>query len=364
MIEDRCNDGHTSAMSGIEGLDRLLETARQPALQELRALLSKVLPRHRSGARLIGEQMLLRSRVHRLRFEIDGQPHSVIAKHFRSNRAQRERSALVRWLPSAGFDAHVPVLLGTAAENSGKCIWHVYEDLGDWTLDRGPFEADRVRAAVELVARVHARFARHRMLGEVRMLGSDFGPGFFSACIRDAANALRAVRPPAVALSEENLALRDRLLRRLDALEREQHFRAAAMAEAGGVETLAHGDLWTKNIMVLPPDQGSRPVILIDWDHVGVGPVVYDLSVLLLRFDRDRRPWVLDLYRAALGREAGWRLPDPDRLNQLFETCEYARLANALLWPAIVASGPSGAWAFEQMAEVERWFEALQPVLS
>jgi hypothetical protein len=94
-----------------------------------------------------------------------------------------------------------------------------------------------------------------------------------------------------------------------------------------------------------------------------VGPVIYDLSTLLLRFDTDRRPWVLDLYRAAVGREAGWQLPDRDRLNRVFETCEYARLANALLWPAIAASDPSPTWAFEDMAEIERWFEMLRPVL-
>jgi Ser/Thr protein kinase RdoA (MazF antagonist) len=165
-------------------------------------------------------------------------------------------------------------------------------------------------------------------------------------------------------LSAENLALRDRLLRRLERLQGEQDLRAATIAELGGVETLVHGDLWTKNVMVLAPDRdGRRSALLIDWDHVGVGPVAYDLSVLLLRFDRDRRPWVLDLYRAAVEREAGWRLPDSDRMNQMFKTCELARLANSLLWPAISASEPSGAWAFETMAEIERWFESLQPVL-
>ena len=350
-------------MLDIDGLDRLLATAQQPALHELRRLLPEVLPRHRASARFVGEQMLLNSRVHRLRFEIDDQPHSIVVKHFGTRRALRERSAIVRWLPSAGFGAHVPALLGTVAARNGKFVWHVYEDLGDSTLDRGAFDPDRVRAAVDLIARVHVRFAGHRMLGEVRTFGGEFGPWFYGVCVRDAANALRSLR--AADLSADNLALRDRMLRRLDGLQQQQHVHAAAMAELGGVETLVHGDLWTKNIVVLAPDGGGRrPALLIDWDHVGVGPVAYDLSVLLLRFDRDQRPWVLDRYRAAVEREAGWRLPDSERMNQMFEICELSRLAHTLLWPAIAASEPAGAWAFEKMAEIEQWFETLQPVLA
>lgn len=334
----------------------------EPGLSELRELLRQVLACQ--GARRLSAQKLIRERVYRLRFEVDGQPRSVVAKRFTPDRATRERAAITRWLPAAGLGAHVPKLLGTAAERSGCWLWHVYEDLGDCSLAHGGFDPDRARAAVELIAHIHVRFAGHRVLGEARLLGGELGAGFFGACIRDAASALRAVGPPAVRLSTERLALRDRLLRRLDALGREERARAATMAEGDEVETLLHGDLWTGNIMVpLPESGGRRPVGLIDWDHAGVGPVVYDLSTLLVHFDAARRSWILDTYRAAIGREAGWQLPDRARLNELFETCEYARLANALTWPAIAASEPSPEWAFEDLAKIERWFERLQPVL-
>jgi hypothetical protein len=351
-------------MAGVDGFDELLETAHQPGLHALRGLLRRVLARYGSSARLVGEQKLLRSRVYRLRFVVDGQPRSVIAKRFQPDRALRERVALTRWLPAAGLGAHVPALLGTAAESTGHWIWHVYEDLGDWGLDRGPFDPARIEAAIDLIARFHVRFAGHRLLGEIRSSGGNLGAGFFSACVHDAATALRAVCPPTVDLSPEHWALRDRLLRRLEVLEQERHVRTVTMAEAGAVETLLHGDLWSCNVMVLPPDGGGlRPVRIIDWDHAGVGPIVYDLSTLLTQFDLEKRPMVLDLYRAAVAREVRWQLPDNDRLNHLFETCEYARLANALLWPAIAASEPSPAWAFEDMATIERWFESLEPVL-
>lgn len=350
-------------MTTIDGLDGLLEKARQPALSELRGLLQQVLAGYGSGARLVEEQKLRRSRVYRLRFEVDGQSHSVIAKRFWPSRGLRERAALTRWMPAVGLGAHVPKLLGTAAENTGRLTWHVYEDAGDWTLDRGSFDPDRVRDAIELIAQVHVRFAGHRLLGEIRA-GGDRGANFFAACVRDAANALRSLRPPAVDLSAENLALRDRLLLRLDALQREQLSRTADMIELGGVDTFLHGDLWLGNVMVLPPNGGGhRPVLMIDWDHAGVGPVIYDLSTLLVRFKPDRRLWVLDLYRAAVRRQAGWELPDADRLNRVFETCEYARLANALIWPAIAAADLSPVGAFDDLAEIEQWFEKLQPVL-
>ena len=351
-------------MITVDGLDGLLATKHQPALPELRELLRQVLTGFGSGARLVQEQKLRRSRVQRLRFEVDGQSHSLIAKRFTASRGLRERAALTRWMPAIGLGAHVPRLLGAAAENTGRLIWHVYEDAGDWTLDSGPFDPDRVRNAVELIAKIHVRFAGHRLLAEIRS-GGDRGAGYLGACVRDAANALRFLRPPAVDVSAENLALCERLLRRLDALEGEQRSRAAEMAEIGGVETFLHGDLWLGNVMVMPPtDGGDRSVLMIDWDHAGVGPICYDLSTLLVRFKADRRPWVLDLYRAAVRREAGWELPDTDRLNRLFETCEYARLANVLIWPAIAAADPSSVESFEELAEIERWFEKLQPVLS
>ena len=351
-------------MITVDGLDELLATARQPALPELRGLLQQVLASHGSRARLVQEQKLRRSRVQRLQFEVDGRSHSLIAKRFWPSRGLRERAALTRWMPAVGLGAHVPKLLGTAAETTGRLTWHVYEDAGDWTLDRGPFDPDRVRDAIELIAQIHVRFAGHRLLGEIRA-GGDRGAGFFGACVRDAANALRSLRPPAVDLSAEDRALCERLLLRLDALHVEQRSRTAEMAEFGGVETFLHGDLWLGNVMVMPSNgSGVRSVLMIDWDHAGVGPIVYDLSTLLVRFKPDRRQWVLDLYRAAARREAGWELPDADRLNRLFETCEYARLANALIWPAIAAADLSPAGAFEELAEIERWFEKLQPVLS
>jgi thiamine kinase-like enzyme len=179
--------------------------------------------------------------------------------------------------------------------------------------------------------------------------------------VRDALRSLEALRPPRVELSAERLATRDRLRRRLEGLLGEQAYRAQLMAALGGPETLLHGDLWTTNVLAYPCGEGLE-VRLIDWDHVGVGPVCYDLSNLLSTSPAGHRPWILGRYRRVMG-ELGWRLPAPAELNRLFETAECGRLANCVIWPAIAAWESQADWAFERLAAVAEWFEGLQPVL-
>src|SRR5256885_9944571 len=72
----------------------------------------------------------------------------------------------------------------------------------------------------------------------------------------------------------------------------------------------------------------------INWDHAAVGPVSYDLSTFLYRFPKPERPWILEAYRRAVA-PAGWHLPPTWLLNVVFETAEYARYANRIIWPAV-----------------------------
>jgi len=70
----------------------------------------------------------------------------------------------------------------------------------------------------------------------------------------------------------------------------------------------------------------------------------------------------LDVYREETSR-GGWCLPPMPMLNFLFETAEYARLANRIIWPAIALVQDRAPWAWESLAEVDQWFEGLAPVL-
>ena len=132
------------------------------------------------------------------------------------------------------------------------------------------------------------------------------------------------------------------MLDRLWNLQDEIPERAQALSESGGPETLLHGDLWAINVFVIPTGEDWHPR-LIDWDHAGVGPTSYDLSTFLLRFPAQHRQWVLELYQEAV-LAGGWKLPAAEQLNFLFETHEYARFANRIIWPSIALTVDRAEW--------------------
>jgi Ser/Thr protein kinase RdoA (MazF antagonist) len=147
------------------------------------------------------------------------------------------------------------------------------------------------------------------------------------------------------------------------ALRDQEEMRAQSLADHGGPETLVHGDLWPKNVIVQSTADGLH-VRLIDWDRVGVGSFTYDLSTFLSRFPAADRMWILDSYRRAAER-AGWHLPAPADLNVLFSTAELARLTNRVIWPAIAVSQghTDRAWAFGELESIGDWIERDQPLL-
>ena len=54
------------------------------------------------------------------------------------------------------------------------------------------------------------------------------------------------------------------------------------------------------------------------------------------------------------------RLPADSGLTLLFATAEYARLANIVIWPALIAAEQGSAWAFQQLAAIEQWLEGVE----
>jgi thiamine kinase-like enzyme len=345
----------------IEGLDKVLEGYDHSGLTELRSLLRELLGSREAEGCLIEEQTLQPRalRVFRLRFLINSQTRQVIVKRLRPEIARRSELVEERWLPAVGMSNHGPALLGSVAEPGGNTVWHVYDDLGPYELDVNRFDREGVSAAIKLIARLHMQFARHPLLGEVRLHGCDLGIQFYDANVRDAAYALEACQA-----SPQQTPVLNHLLQRLSKLRKELPQRVQALEAWGGPETLLHGDLWSINVFVIPTGHGLH-VRLIDWDHASVGPASYDLSTFLLRLPPQERPWVLDLYRAEISR-VGWCLPPMPMLNFLFETAEYARLANRIIWPAIALVQDRAPWAWEALAEVDQWFEDFErsaPVL-
>jgi thiamine kinase-like enzyme len=303
----------------------------------------------------------LKSRVFRLRFEVGDRSRSLVVKRMPPEHARRNELAIRRWLPDLGLGDIVPGLLGLAAERSGRWVWHVYEDLGPWELDPQVPDRERVAAVVREIARLHARSVAQPVLAECRLHGQDSGIAFLVSSVRNAIHGLEQLRPQRLALSDGQAEVRDRLLDRLHRLRAEEPVRTRAIEDWGGPETLLHGDLWTTNTFAQPTPAGTR-VRIIDWDRAGVGPASYDLSTFLLRFAPERRLEIVELYREALA-EHGSELPGRRELNLLFESAECARYASRAVWPAIALLRDGAAWGFEELAQVEGWFAALEPVL-
>ena len=343
----------------IESINLLLNNKDQTGVAELQAVLQELLGKNAKG-RFLSEEMLLRSRVYRLKFEIEDTIRSFVVKRFTPSLAQLERNVVEKWLPQAGLSDNGPPLIGAAAEKSGKCIWHIYCDMGDSSLVNYIQDESIIREAIDLLAKVHTSFADHIILAECRMFGRNYDINFYSSCVVEAMRILEHVKRLAKDIRPSWLAILESLLQHLSLLFDMRSDREKIMAEYNGMETMVHGDLWTKNFLVQPTDSGVR-VLLIDWDHVGAGPVHYDLSTLLLRFTQKDRPKILDWYQDAIS-YMNWQLPGADILNSLFETAEYARLANATIWPAIAAGQGQPEWAFNDLIKIEGWFNDMEPV--
>jgi Phosphotransferase enzyme family len=300
------------------------------------------------------ERETLKQGVYRLLVEADGTPVRIVVKRVERSVAERVRRVLGHWLPAVGLSDGASPLLGVTSAAAGGRVWLVYRDLGGRSLGTDPPVKAEVAAALELVARLHRRFADHELLDECRRYGNDLGRGFYEASVRGALDALEAV-----AGSGPGSKAPASLLPRLKRLDAEASDRFALLEEWGGPATFLHGDLWTSNVVVLSGESGVR---LVDWDQCGVGYASYDLSAFLLRFPRSQRRWILAAYEAAT-RDASWPVASRYVLNQAYDTAERARLANCALWAGRAVHEGHVEWGVGRLAEIDQWLEALEPVV-
>ena len=348
-----------SAAASVDELRSTLEAREEPGVAELLEAMRPILPDAGAAEWASAELAPLKRRVYRLRVEGSHGARSVILKRTEPPIAHLNRLVAERWLPALRLGDHCAALIATAADRDGRWVWQIYEDLGDDTLERRS-DRPRVGATTDVIAELHGRGAGHALLPEVRQYGKDLGLAFFAANVGDAIRGLELLggeRAP-----RELRSLGDRLLRRIYPLSVDMPRRAQVLRDVGGPDTLLHGDLWRNNAFATV-SAGAVRVQLIDWDHVGIGPLAYDLSTFLMRFPSAERPWILDRYRGTLSL-AGLRLPSEDVLNELFETAEYARFANRVSWAAMAWLHEDAEWVPIELAEIERWFDALRPILA
>ena len=348
-----------SAAASVDELRSTLEAREEPGVAELLEAMRPILPDAGAAEWASAELAPLKRRVYRLRVEGSHGARSVILKRTEPPIAHLNRLVAERWLPALRLGDHCAALIATAADRDGRWVWQIYEDLGDDTLERRS-DRPRVGATTDVIAELHGRGAGHALLPEVRQYGKDLGLAFFAANVGDAIRGLELLGGRHA--PRELRSLGDRLLRRMYPLSVDMPRRAQVLKDVGGPDTLLHGDLWRNNAFATV-SAGAVRVQLIDWDHVGIGPLAYDLSTFLMRFPSAERPWILDRYRGTLSL-AGLRLPSEDVLNELFETAEYARFANRVSWAAMAWLHEDAEWVPIELAEIERWFDALRPILA
>jgi len=342
-----------------ERLERSLERWHEPGAAELCEALEKLVSSTAPPEEPLQLERL-KSAVYRLK--VGSTPgRALIAKRHPPAVAQTDRLVVERWLPALDLADGCPQLLAAVAERQGSWMWHVYEDLGDGNLaaERLPWRLD---AAVDFMAELHLRGAGHPLLPEARWRARDHGVHFFTANVHDAVAALEALVTPPRDVPPAFAGARERLLQCLYALRDDAPRRVRLMEEAGGPDTLLHGDLWPKNVFVSMTPAGPR-ARLIDWDHVGVGPASYDVSTFLYQSAPEERPAVLQRYREAVERQ-GWRLPEHDTLNVLFHTAECARYAHCIVWAAMALLHDGAEWGIGELMDFEHWFRALRPPLA
>lgn len=337
-------------MSGAQGDVGLRAPGLQTCLQETFA---------GRPVRLVGDEQL-KFRVHRLRVEVDDAERSLVVKWSDPVVARRNWLVARRWLPAVGLQDLGPPLLAVTAEPTGEGAWQLYEDLPGRSLSPEPPVNREVGAVIEAIARVHTAFAAHPLLRECRLWGGDRGIYFYSSNLRDAGAALRSLDLDRN--GADTIAARDVLFEWINDLKKQESERASVLATVGGPETLLHGDLWPTNAVVLRNGEAVR-VRLIDWDETAVGPIGFDLSTFLLRFDSSHRRWILDAYRQAVDRLAGWELPHERDLSLIFETAAYARLISLLVWSVAAAVDGEAETLPERLVEMIEWLGAVKPVL-
>ena len=231
-----------SAAVGVDLLRATLEAREEPGVAELLEALRTV-ARDAGVDEWTSELTPLKRRVYRLHLN-ESRAHSVILKRSEPAIAQLNRLVAERWLPALRLGDHCAALLATAADRQGRWYWQIYEDLGVDTLER---QSDRLRvgATTDLIAELHGRGAGHALLPEVRQYGKDLGLAFFAGNVGDAIRGLERLggeETPA-----ELRSLGDRLLRRMYPLAVDMPNRAQVLKDAGGPDTILHGDLWRHN---------------------------------------------------------------------------------------------------------------------
>ncbi|MGI8588338.1 MAG: aminoglycoside phosphotransferase family protein [Chloroflexia bacterium] len=245
--------------------------------------------------------------IHRLHVTLDsGEWLPVIYKRLHRGLKQygSEREVLVyrKLLARRRFGA--PELYASLYDRVQSRYWLFLEDVGDCDLENG--DADDWAAALGRLAEMHAAYLGRE--DELRVFGclEEQGAGYYRRIALTARRTLRLAR------SVTALARFDSLMR---------PFESVVAYLTSRPQTLVHGDIFPKNLMVQP---GSyiRP---LDWESAGLGPAAWDLARLVDGWGTDK-PGFIEAYLEAVSR-CGTAPLDRGEFVCTFGRCE---IVNAL----------------------------------
>jgi len=117
----------------VEGLDMLLADQDQAGILELRNGIDELI-KNRYGRGLLISQEKIKQRVFRLHFDLGNDVLVLILKCMEGRIARRNELVARRWLPAEGLTEAGPSFLTAVGTPSGESVWHIYRDLGPWSL--------------------------------------------------------------------------------------------------------------------------------------------------------------------------------------------------------------------------------------
>jgi len=282
----------------------------------------------------------------------EGHPDAVVVKRLDPAAAHRCRLLTRYWLPSAGLAHACPSMLAILGD--GQQAWTVHTWLPGQPLDTC-LDTERVQQLAVLVAAVHVRLAAYPLIAQLRHHCRYLGAGVLTGHFEDAWQALRTIERELPAQRRAGTSgVVAGLLERVHNCLRLAPGMRALLHEVGGPDTLLHADLWPKNVVA-----GTGWLRLVDWDRMGVGPALYDLSTLLFRLPAGYRRAAQERYLADLC-AAGWPRPTGGEVAGLSRVMERARLASLVSWRAqelLQAPGEGARWAGEQLRLIRQWWD-------
>ena len=167
-----------------------------------------------------------------------------------------EEQVTGRWLPAVGLDGLGPPRRASVGEPDGRHVWHVYDDLGAWGLDREDVDTSCLEAAMD---RSRTSMQPSRATPCSRNRGS---PPATSASLLRQQRARRRPVPrrsgrPRCRCRPRRHSARDAVEGHLARLLADEPRRIGLLREQAGPETVVHGDLTRANVFV-PPALGGR----------------------------------------------------------------------------------------------------------